>query len=101
LATVAGPTGTPGSSPDYLLIAGSGATGATGAQGPQGIQGPQGPEGEYGVGGTGATGTTGATGPQGIQGIQGVTAPNLLALYVQVYPESLETLGDPEALAVL
>lgn len=58
IATVAGPIGTPGSSSDYLLIAG----GATGAQG---LQGPQ---GEYGVGGTGATGATGA---QGIQGPPG------------------------------
>ena len=45
---------TPGSSSDYLLIAG-GATGATGVQGPQGAQGIQGP--------TGATGTVGLAGP--------------------------------------
>ncbi len=54
IATVAKPKGTPGSSSDYLLIAGE-ATGATGVQGPQGAQGIQGP--------TGATGTAGLAGP--------------------------------------
>ncbi|MFB8734856.1 hypothetical protein ACEQPO_16020 [Bacillus sp. SL00103] len=47
----ASPTGTPGTSADYTLIAGAGATGATGATG------------------TGATGSSGATGPTGATGV--------------------------------
>ncbi|MBY0220764.1 hypothetical protein H7K30_29915, partial [Paenibacillus illinoisensis] len=50
IATVASPTGTPGTSPDYTLLAGAGATGVTGATGVS-I-----------TGSTGATGITGATG---------------------------------------
>ncbi|GAK01812.1 flagellar hook-length control protein FliK [Geomicrobium sp. JCM 19055] len=46
------PTGTPGTSPDYTLIAGAGATGVTGVTGV-----------------TGATGITGDTGPTGATGI--------------------------------
>ncbi|GAK01813.1 hypothetical protein [Geomicrobium sp. JCM 19055] len=45
------PTGTPGTSPDYTLIAGAGATGITGVTGVTGDTGP-----------TGVTGPTGATG---------------------------------------
>ena len=44
ITNVASPTGTPGTSPDYTLIAGAGATGVTGATG---------------VGVTGSTGETG------------------------------------------
>ncbi|OZQ79941.1 collagen-like repeat preface domain-containing protein, partial [Paenibacillus sp. VTT E-133291] len=72
IATVAGPKGTPGSSSDYLLIAG-GATGATGAQGAPGPQGPQGPQGSQGL--QGPQGPQGAQGAQGAQGIQGPTGP--------------------------
>ncbi|WKL02687.1 hypothetical protein Q0F98_01920 [Paenibacillus amylolyticus] len=45
IANVASPTGTPGTSPDYTLLAGAGATGVTGATG---------------IGGTGSTGVTGS-----------------------------------------
>ncbi|MGL4450703.1 MAG: hypothetical protein ACRCTZ_05890, partial [Sarcina sp.] len=58
ITNVASPKGTPGSSPDYSLIAGKGATGVTGATGPIGIRGI-----------TGATGATGA-------GLNGITAYN-------------------------
>ncbi|MEH7734804.1 collagen-like repeat preface domain-containing protein, partial [Bacillus pumilus] len=52
------PTGTPGTSPDYTLLAAAGETGATGATG---------------TGATGATGDTGATGVTGATGITGAT----------------------------
>ncbi|MGG3740948.1 collagen-like repeat preface domain-containing protein [Paenibacillus chibensis] len=51
IADVAGPSGTPGGSPDYTLLAAAGTTGATGV--------------------TGATGAAGATGATGI-GLDGV-----------------------------
>ncbi|MFS0854865.1 hypothetical protein AB3M99_00740, partial [Paenibacillus taichungensis] len=56
IANVASPTGTPGTSPDYTLLAGVGATGGKGATG---------------VGVTGGTGDTGATGATGA-GLTGV-----------------------------
>ncbi|PAD27815.1 hypothetical protein CHH60_29435, partial [Paenibacillus sp. 7523-1] len=51
IANVAAPTGTPGSSPDYTLLAGAGATGVTGVTGVSGVTGD-----------TGITGATGITG---------------------------------------
>lgn len=62
------PTGTPGTSPDYTLIAGAGATGATGATG-TGATGATGDTGATGI--TGATGVTGATGATGATGSTG------------------------------
>ncbi|MBS6041393.1 MAG: collagen-like protein, partial [Clostridium baratii] len=80
------PTGVPGESPDYELIAAAGLqgpqglvgpTGATGVQGEIGPQGPQGvvgPTGAQGlIGPTGATGVQGEVGPQGPQGLVGPT----------------------------
>ncbi|NUU79759.1 hypothetical protein HP552_31710, partial [Paenibacillus xylanilyticus] len=60
IANVASPTGIPGTSPDYTLLAGAGATGVTGITG-----------GTGGTGETGATGITGITGATGI-GLSGV-----------------------------
>ncbi|OME66423.1 hypothetical protein BK120_34290, partial [Paenibacillus sp. FSL A5-0031] len=66
------PTGTPGTSPDYTLLAASGATGATGATG-AGVTGATGTDGATGVTGfTGATGAVGATGATGV-GVTGAT----------------------------
>ncbi|WP_440109900.1 hypothetical protein [Paenibacillus sp. QZ-Y1] len=56
IANVASPTGTPGTSPDYTLLAGAGVTGATGVSV---------------TGSTGATGTPGVTGATGV-GLSGV-----------------------------
>ncbi|KMY18947.1 hypothetical protein TW93_18330, partial [Bacillus pumilus] len=53
IVNTAPPTGTPGTSPDYTLLAAAGETGATGATG------------ATGTGATGATGDTGATGVTG------------------------------------
>ncbi|MGG1590519.1 collagen-like repeat preface domain-containing protein, partial [Bacillus pumilus] len=53
LVNSASPTGTPGTSPDYTLLAAAGEAGATGATG------------------TGATGATGDTGPTGVTGATG------------------------------
>ncbi|HIW32388.1 MAG TPA: S-layer homology domain-containing protein [Candidatus Paenibacillus intestinavium] len=53
------PTGTPDTSPNYILLAAAGTPGAQGIQGPQGIQGnegpqgPEGPEGSQGPAGAG------------------------------------------------
>ncbi|OMF37141.1 hypothetical protein BK136_30590, partial [Paenibacillus amylolyticus] len=54
ITNVVSPTGTPGTSPDYTLLAGAGATGVTGATG---------------VGVTGSTGVTGASGVTGATGV--------------------------------
>ncbi|MGM0966927.1 MAG: BclA C-terminal domain-containing protein, partial [Bacillota bacterium] len=51
------PTGTPGTSPDYTLLAGAGATGATGATGTSGATGSSGPTGPTGATGAGLTGS--------------------------------------------
>ncbi|MGG7323814.1 exosporium glycoprotein BclB-related protein [Clostridium baratii] len=102
------PTGVPGESPDYELIAAAGLqgpqglvgpTGATGAQGligptgatgvqgeigpqgPQGLVGPTGATGAQGlIGPTGATGVQGEVGPQGLQGLIGPTGPTGVGL---------------------
>ena len=61
------PTGVPGESPDYQLIA------AAGLQGPQGLVGPTGATGAQGlIGPTGATGAQGIAGPTGATGAQGL-----------------------------
>ncbi|WP_081383876.1 exosporium glycoprotein BclB-related protein [Paenibacillus sp. FSL R5-0636] len=100
IATVSGPTGIPGSSPDYLLIAG----GAMGPQGPQGVQGIQGPTGAQGpagpgVGATGATGSTGAAGLAGPAGATGATGdPG--AVGVAGATGATGATGDPGAVGV-
>ncbi|MCM3135973.1 collagen-like repeat preface domain-containing protein, partial [Paenibacillus polysaccharolyticus] len=58
VTNVASPTGTPGTSPDYTLLASAGATGGTGATG---------------AGVTGSTGITGTTGATGV-GLSGIVA---------------------------
>ncbi|WP_338630920.1 exosporium glycoprotein BclB-related protein [Clostridium baratii] len=64
------PTGVPGESPDYQLIA------AAGLQGPQGLVGPTGATGAQGlIGPTGATGAQGIAGPTGATGAQGLIGP--------------------------
>jgi len=77
LINVDSPTGIPGSSPEYTLLAQRGETGATGVTGVTGAQGIQGVTGATGVTGAqgiqGVTGATGVTGAQGIQGVTGVT----------------------------
>ncbi|MFP3844779.1 collagen-like domain-containing protein, partial [Priestia filamentosa] len=50
IADIAGPTGTPDTSPDYTLLAAAGVTGPTGIQGPSGVTGVPGPTGATGVG---------------------------------------------------
>ncbi|MFP3809920.1 collagen-like repeat preface domain-containing protein, partial [Bacillus sp. SIMBA_005] len=74
----ASPTGTPGTSPDYTLLAAAGDTGATGATG-IGATGDTGPTGATGVTGdigpTGVTGVTGDIGPTGVTGVTGDTGP--------------------------
>ncbi|GAF14527.1 flagellar hook-length control protein FliK [Bacillus sp. JCM 19046] len=82
LVNTAPPTGTPGTSPDYTLIAGAGATGATGPTGPTGagatgtpgVTGPTGPAGTTGPTGISVTGATGLPGVTGATGI-GITGP--------------------------
>ncbi|BFK80181.1 hypothetical protein I3900191A7_03260 [Clostridium baratii] len=63
------PTGVPGESPDYELIA------AAGLQGPQGLVGPTGATGVGLIGPTGATGAQGLIGPTGATGVQGEIGP--------------------------
>ncbi|MFS0785589.1 hypothetical protein ABC345_04285 [Shouchella sp. 1P09AA] len=81
IVNTAPPTGTPDTSPDYTLLAASGATGATGPAGASGATGIQGPSGATGIqgptgpAGTGTTGATGIQGPSGATGIQGPTGP--------------------------
>ncbi|KQL55580.1 hypothetical protein AN965_18115, partial [Alkalicoccobacillus plakortidis] len=60
------PTGVPGRSPDYTLLAEKGATGIQGERGETGATGIQGVQGE-----TGATGIQGIQGETGATGIQG------------------------------
>ncbi|WP_338597093.1 exosporium glycoprotein BclB-related protein [Clostridium baratii] len=73
------PTGVPGESPDYELIAAAGLQGPqglVGATGPTGVQGEIGPQGPQGlVGPTGATGAQGLIGPTGATGVQGEIGP--------------------------
>ncbi|MBY9081977.1 collagen-like protein [Paenibacillus sp. HN-1] len=68
IVTTAPPTGTPGTSPDYLLLAANGATGPTGATGTNGATGATGATGE-----TGATGLQGPAGPAGSTGATGTS----------------------------
>ncbi|PSA96404.1 hypothetical protein C6370_03380 [Bacillus atrophaeus] len=79
VANTSSPSGTPGTSADYTLLAAAGTNGATGSTGPTGTTGDTGGTGATGVTGpTGATGTSGATGvtgPTGITGVTGVTGP--------------------------
>ncbi|WP_432681454.1 BclA C-terminal domain-containing protein [Bacillus velezensis] len=63
VANVNSPSGTPGASADYTLLAAAGSTGTTGGTGPTGITGATG-----GTGPTGITGATGGIGPTGITG---------------------------------
>ncbi|GAF15389.1 flagellar hook-length control protein FliK [Bacillus sp. JCM 19045] len=67
------PIGTPGTSPEFQLIIGSG-TGDTGISGPTGATGLPGPTGATGLPGeTGATGLPGPTGATGLPGETGAT----------------------------
>ncbi|AKL84077.1 FliK2 [Bacillus atrophaeus UCMB-5137] len=82
VANTSSPSGTPGTSADYTLLAAAGTNGATGSTGPTGttgvtgITGPTGLTGATGVTGvTGATGVTGVTGPTGVTGATGITGP--------------------------
>ncbi|MCY7494939.1 collagen-like protein, partial [Bacillus safensis] len=76
IANVDAPSGIPGLSPDYTLLAASGETGPTGATGSTGPTGDTGATGITGsTGPTGATGITGSTGPTGATGITGSTGP--------------------------
>ncbi|MEM1500580.1 BclA C-terminal domain-containing protein [Bacillus velezensis] len=63
------PSGIPGTSPDYTLLAAAGPTGPTGVTGATGGTGPTGSTGVTGdTGPTGSTGATGGTGPTGSTG---------------------------------
>lgn len=79
IATAGAPTGTPGSSASYILIAARGLQGTPGEQGEAGPAGPQGPQGVAGltgpIGPVGPQGETGSIGPQGLQGETGSTGP--------------------------
>ncbi|MDL5141039.1 BclA C-terminal domain-containing protein [Bacillus atrophaeus] len=79
VANTSSPSGTPGTSADYTLLAAAGTNGATGSTGPPGTTGDTGGTGATGVtgptGATGASGATGVTGPTGITGVTGVTGP--------------------------
>ncbi|WP_309484973.1 BclA C-terminal domain-containing protein [Bacillus atrophaeus] len=79
VANTSSPSGTPGTSADYTLLAAAGTNGATGSTGPAGTTGDTGGTGATGVtgptGATGASGATGVTGPTGITGVTGVTGP--------------------------
>ncbi|MGY3837029.1 BclA C-terminal domain-containing protein [Bacillus atrophaeus] len=79
VANTSSPSGTPGTSADYTLLAAAGTNGATGSTGPAGTTGDTGGTGATGVtgptGATGASGATGVTGPTGITGATGVTGP--------------------------
>ncbi|ARW06394.1 BclA C-terminal domain-containing protein [Bacillus atrophaeus] len=76
VANTSSPSGTPGTSADYTLLAAAGTNGATGSTGPTGTTGDTGGTGATGVTGpTGFTGATGVTGPTGITGVTGVTGP--------------------------
>ncbi|PZT56284.1 collagen-like repeat preface domain-containing protein, partial [Paenibacillus silvae] len=74
ITNVASPTGTPGTSADYTLLAAAGATGVTGAAGTTGETGGTGSTGVTGTtGATGVAGSTGATGADGVTGATGET----------------------------
>ena len=76
VATTGTPTGTPGSSASYTLIAARGLPGARGEQGEAGLTGPQGPAGPMGpVGPAGAQGEEGPAGPKGETGDAGIQGP--------------------------
>ncbi|MCY8809755.1 collagen-like protein [Bacillus atrophaeus] len=82
VANTSSPSGTPGTSADYTLLAAAGTNGATGSTGPAGTTGDTGGTGATGVtgptgatGATGASGATGVTGPTGITGVTGITGP--------------------------
>jgi len=88
VAATDAPTGTPGGSAAYMLIAAQGlpgvpgATGVAGPAGPQGVAGPIGPVGPQGLqgdpgiqgiqGDPGLPGPVGPIGPQGLQGDPGL-----------------------------
>ncbi|MED4825322.1 BclA C-terminal domain-containing protein, partial [Bacillus atrophaeus] len=74
VANTSSPSGTPGTSADYTLLAAAGTNGATGSTGPAGTTGDTGGTGATGVTGpTGITGVTGVTGPTGTAGVTGIT----------------------------
>ncbi|MEC2308486.1 BclA C-terminal domain-containing protein [Bacillus atrophaeus] len=73
VANTSSPSGTPGTSADYTLLAAAGTNGATGSTGNTGGTGATGVTGPPGA--TGASGATGVTGPTGITGVTGVTGP--------------------------
>ncbi|WP_326938284.1 BclA C-terminal domain-containing protein [Bacillus atrophaeus] len=73
VANTSSPSGTPGTSADYTLLAAAGTNGATGSTGDTGGTGATGVTGPTGA--TGASGATGVTGPTGITGVTGVTGP--------------------------
>ncbi|MDQ0927188.1 hypothetical protein QFZ25_001248 [Bacillus atrophaeus] len=76
VANTSSPSGTPGTSADYTLLAAAGTNGATGSTGPTGTTGDTGGTGVTGVTGpTGATGATGVSGPTGTTGVTGITGP--------------------------
>ncbi|GED00847.1 hypothetical protein BAT02nite_04910 [Bacillus atrophaeus] len=79
VANTSSPSGTPGTSAEYTLLAAAGTNGATGSTGPAGTTGDTGGTGATGVtgptGATGASGATGVTGPTGITGVTGITGP--------------------------
>ncbi|MED1015284.1 BclA C-terminal domain-containing protein [Bacillus atrophaeus] len=71
VANTSSPSGTPGTSADYTLLAAAGTNGATGSTGPPGATGASGATGVTGP--TGITGVTGVTGPTGTAGVTGIT----------------------------
>ncbi|MCY8912725.1 collagen-like protein [Bacillus atrophaeus] len=74
VANTSSPSGTPGTSADYTLLAAAGTNGATGSTGPAGTTRDTGGTGATGVTGpTGITGVTGVTGPTGTAGVTGIT----------------------------
>lgn len=73
VVNISNPSGVPGTSPDYTLLASAGPTGPAGTTGDTGGTGVTGVTGPTGA--TGASGGTGVTGPTGITGVTGVTGP--------------------------
>ncbi|MCY8910061.1 collagen-like protein [Bacillus atrophaeus] len=71
VVNISNPSGVPGTSPDYTLLASAGPTGPAGTTGDTGGTGVTGVTGPTGA--TGASGGTGVTGPTGITGVTGVT----------------------------
>ncbi|PPK99413.1 exosporium glycoprotein BclB-related protein [Parapedobacter indicus] len=92
VAATDAPTGTPGGSAAYMLIAAQGlpgvpgATGVAGPAGPQGLQGNPGPQGSIGP-----IGPQGLQGDPGIQGLQG--DPGLPGPVGPIGPQGVQ--GDP------